>query len=49
MTRQVTLPAGSPSLTAKVRYAIEADWDYAYLTVNGNPVATNRSTTSNPN
>jgi immune inhibitor A len=49
MTRQVTLPAGSPSLTAKVRYAIEADRDYAYLTVNGNPVATNRSTASNPN
>jgi immune inhibitor A len=49
MTRQVTLPAGAVSLTAKVRYAIEQDWDYAYLTVNGNPVATNRSSASNPN
>jgi immune inhibitor A len=28
-----------------VRYNIEQDWDYAYLTVNGNPVATNRSRT----
>ncbi len=49
MTRQVTLPAGAASLTAKVRYAIEQDWDYAYLTVNGNPVATSRSTATNPN
>jgi immune inhibitor A len=49
MTRQVTLPGGSASLTAKVRYAIETDWDYAYLTVNGNPVPTSRSTNTNPN
>ena len=35
MTRSVTLPAGAPSLTAKVKYDIELDWDYAYLTVNG--------------
>ena len=49
MTRQVTLPAGAVSLTAKVKYDIELDWDYAYLTVNGNPVATNRSTATNPN
>ena len=35
MTRQVTLPAGAVSLAAKVRYDIELDWDYAYLTVNG--------------
>jgi immune inhibitor A len=49
MTRQVTLPAGSVMLTAKVRYAIELDWDYAYLTVNGTPVETNRSTSTNPN
>ena len=49
MSRQVTLPAGTPSLTAKVNYDIELDWDYAYLTVNGAPVATNLSTNTNPN
>lgn len=49
MTRQVTLPAGAVSLTAKARYDIELDWDYAYLTVNGAPVATNLSTNTNPN
>ena len=49
MTRSVTLPAGAVSLTAKVRYAIELDWDYAYLTVNGTSVSTNLSTTTNPN
>lgn len=49
MTRTVTLPAGAVSLTARVRYEIELDWDYAYLTVNGTAVATNRSTTTNPN
>jgi immune inhibitor A len=49
MTKSVTLPAGSPSLTAQVRYNIEQDWDYAYLTVNGTPVATNLSTTTSPN
>jgi immune inhibitor A len=49
MTRSVTLPAGTVSLTAKVRYDIESDWDYAYLTVNGNPVQTNLSTATNPN
>jgi immune inhibitor A len=48
MTRQVSLPAGA-TLSAKVRYAIEVDWDYAYLTVNGNPIATNLSTNTNPN
>jgi immune inhibitor A len=47
MTKQVTIGAGA--LTARVRYDIEADWDYAYLTVNGTPVATNRSTSTNPN
>ncbi|TQM64201.1 immune inhibitor A domain-containing protein [Humibacillus xanthopallidus] len=49
MTRQVTLPAGTVALAAKVRYSIETDWDYAYLTVNGSPVATNLSTATNPN
>lgn len=48
MTRSVTLPAGA-SLTAAVNYQIELDWDYAYLTVNGAPVATNLSTNTNPN
>ncbi|MDN3918792.1 immune inhibitor A domain-containing protein [Roseateles violae] len=48
MSRTVTLPAGA-SFSAKVKYAIETDWDYAYLTVNGTPVATNRSTGTNPN
>ena len=47
MTKQVTVGAGV--FSAKVRYDIETDWDYAYLTVNGNPVATNRSTNTNPN
>jgi immune inhibitor A len=49
MTRDVTLPAGTVSLTAQVRYDIETDWDYAYLTVNGTPVATNLSTSTDPN
>ncbi len=48
MTKSVTLPAGA-SLTAKVRYNIELDWDYAYLTVNGDPVETNLSTSNDPN
>lgn len=49
MTRSVTLPAGAVSFSAKVRFDIELDWDYAYLTVNGAPVATNLSTNTNPN
>lgn len=49
MTRAVTLPAGAVNLTAKVKYEIEIDWDYAYLIVDGLPVATNRSTNTNPN
>ncbi len=49
MTRSVSLPAGAVSLSAQVRYDIELDWDYAYLTVNGNPVATNLSTNTDPN
>ena len=32
-----------------MKYDIEQDWDYAYLTVNGAPVLTNLSTNSNPN
>lgn len=48
MTRTVTLPAGTVSFSAKVRYDIEKDWDYAYLTVNGTSVETNLSTDVNP-
>lgn len=49
MTKSISLPAGAVSLTAKVRYNIEVDWDYAYLTVNGTPVETNLSTDTDPN
>jgi immune inhibitor A len=50
MTKSVTLPAsGDLVLDAQVRYDIETDWDYAYLTVNGTSVNTNRSTNSDPN
>jgi immune inhibitor A len=48
MTKSVTLPAAPVSLSAKVRYDIELDWDYAYLTVNGTAVDTNLSTDTNP-
>lgn len=49
MTRSITLPAGNPQLSAKINYAIEQDWDYAYLTVNGTNVHTNLSTANDPN
>lgn len=49
MTRSVDLPSGSPMLAAKVNYDIELDWDYAYVTVDGAPVATNLSTDTDPN
>jgi len=49
MTRDVTLPAGAVSLTAKVRYDIEFEWDYAYLTVNGVAVHTDLSSADNTN
>ena len=49
MTRDFTLPASNPMLTAKVNFDIEVDWDYAYLEVNGTPVETNFSTTTDPN
>lgn len=49
MTRDVTLPSGTVSFSAKVNYDIEADWDYAYLTVNGANVPTNLSTNDDPN
>ncbi len=34
MTRSVTLPAGA-SLSAYVNFEIEQDWDFAFVTVNG--------------
>jgi immune inhibitor A len=48
MTKVVALPAGTVTLTAKVRYDIEQDWDYAYLTVNGVPVTTSLSSEDSP-
>ena len=54
MYKQVTLPANA-TLTAKVRYQIEQDWDYAYVVVstdNGTTwtgVPTNLSATTDPN
>jgi len=48
MTRSVSLPAGA-ALSARVRYDIETDFDYAYLTVDGLSVATNLSSNTNPN
>ncbi|MGZ4310212.1 MAG: M6 family metalloprotease domain-containing protein [Gaiellaceae bacterium] len=54
MTKAVTLAPGS-TLTAKVRYSIEPDWDYAYVVVstdNGatwQGVHTNLSTNTSPN
>jgi immune inhibitor A len=49
MTRQVTLPAGAVSLTAKVKYDAELDFDYGYLTINGAPVHTSLSSGTDPN
>jgi immune inhibitor A len=45
MTRSVTLPAGA-SLSAKVRYNIEEDFDFAYVMVDGDTVPTNLSNSS---
>lgn len=49
MTRSVSLPAGSVTLSAWVRYDIEQDYDYAFLTVNGTTIATNLSSGTDPN
>lgn len=49
MSRLVTVPTSGAQVTAKVRYDIELDFDYAYVTVNGTPVATNLSASTNPN
>jgi immune inhibitor A len=54
MYKSFNLPAGA-ALTAKVKYNIELDWDYAYLvysTDNGatwTPIQTNFSTATDPN
>lgn len=49
MSMSFTLPAGSPSLAAKIRYDIEQNWDYGYVSVNGTNIHTNLSTNTNPN
>ncbi|MER7073670.1 immune inhibitor A domain-containing protein [Terrabacter sp. NPDC000476] len=55
MTKSVTLPSGTVGLSAKVRYNIEEDWDYAYLRVSADggttwsQVPTNLSRTTDPN
>ncbi|MEP6630103.1 MAG: immune inhibitor A domain-containing protein, partial [Lapillicoccus sp.] len=55
MTRTVTLPSSGLGLTAKARYNIEEDWDYAYLRVSADNgatwanVKTNLSSTTDPN
>ncbi len=46
MTRDIALPAGTVSLTAKARWNIEEGFDYAYLTVDGAMVPTNLSNSS---
>jgi immune inhibitor A len=33
MTRTITVPAGTPILTMRLKYAIESNWDYAYVSV----------------
>jgi len=55
MYQEVTLPAAPVGLTAKVRYNIEEDWDYAYVVVSDDGGATwtgaetNLSTDDDPN
>ena len=54
MYKSFDLPAGA-TLTAKVRYNIEANWDYAYLVYSTDggatwmSIETNRSTSTDPN
>jgi len=48
MTRSLALPSGAASVTAKVRIQTNTDWDYVYLTVDGESVATNLSSLWNP-
>ncbi|WP_175990736.1 immune inhibitor A domain-containing protein [Bacillus sp. Marseille-Q1617] len=40
--------AESAQFNFKTWYDIETDWDYAYVTVNGEPVASDITTTTNP-
>jgi immune inhibitor A len=55
MYRSVDVPAGGGALTAKVRYDIEPDWDYAGVVASTDggttwePVNTNLSTDTSPN
>ena len=49
MTRSVTLPAGAPSLTAKVKYDIETRLGLRLPDGQRAPVATNLSSDTNPN
>lgn len=46
MSKTVTLPAGSPSLSAKVMFNIEAGFDFAYVSVNDDPIMTSQSNSS---
>ncbi|GIG28976.1 immune inhibitor A domain-containing protein [Cellulomonas marina] len=54
-TMLTPVPAGATSLTAKVKYQIEQDWDYAYAVYSTDggktftSLATNRSTSTDPN
>ncbi len=55
MTRSITLPAGTVTLSMQARYQIETCWDYAYVEVSTDggatftPVQTSASTTDNEN
>ena len=55
MTRPLTLPAGTTSLSMSLWYEIEAGWDYFYVSLSNDNGATwsnlsgNRTTTANPN
>ncbi|WP_079477989.1 immune inhibitor A domain-containing protein [Halobacillus salinus] len=50
LTKTVDLTnATSAEFNFKAWYDIEKDWDYAYVTVNGEPVASDITTNENPN
>ena len=40
MTRQITVPTGSPVMTMQLSYQIETNWDYAYVMVSADGGAT---------
>ncbi|MGN6687803.1 MAG: immune inhibitor A domain-containing protein [Actinomycetales bacterium] len=46
MTRSLAVPVAAATLTAKVRYNIESDYDYAYIAVNGTKVKTSLSSST---